>query len=501
LPPDHPLIDRLRRTNAERGLVHPGDRVLAAVSGGPDSLALLHALHLLREELGIELVAAHLSHRMRGEQGEQDALFVREVAAAWGLPAEVEARDVPALARRTGLSLEEAGREARYRFFGRAARRTGCSAIATAHTADDRAETVLLHLFRGTGLDGLAGFPARRPLRPGQPTPTVVRPLIDVTRAEVLDYCAAQSLSPRLDVTNESPVFLRNRIRRELIPLLEEQYSPALRRHLLRLAQLAEEETALLDIHARALLQAATLVAPQPSLTLTPTPTPTPTRIPATLHLSRAALTSAPPALARRALRLAIHSLCPGPPPELATVERLLSLVRGQRPGFSLPGGRISAHITVEELILAPVVPSAPFQASEPVPLEVPGNTKLPWTSGKITAWLVSRRTDDGEPASSPFTLLPTPPKEALMDRASLSGPLTVRPPRPGDRIQPLGMTGHRKLQDLLTDRKVPLHIRRRLPVVCDAEKIVWVAGHCVSEAVRVTPATREAVRLVWEGG
>ena len=434
-------------------------------------------------------MAAHLNHRMRGPAGDADAEFVRETARAWGIPVEIGSRNVPALARRAGLSLEEGGRAARYRFFGRAARRLGCTVIATGHTADDRAETVLLHLFRGTGLDGLAGIPARRPLHSDRPTPEVIRPLIDVTRAEVLAYCAGHGLQPRQDVTNESPAFLRNRIRGELLPMLEAEYSPALHRHLLRLADLAAEDTALLNACALELLRAAD----------------SPPRITASLRLSRAVLTEAPRALARRALRLAMQSLQPGPPPELAAVDRLLSLARGERPGFVLPGGKIEARATTEALILEPAGPTPPFEPWEALPLAIPGVTPLPWTRGVLTArvlgvgcWMLA---SDGpvlrrDPTSDTQHLTPN---QALLDRARLTGPLMVRPPRPGDRIQPLGMAGHRKLQDLFTDRKVTRGARRRLPVVCDAEKMVWVAGHCVSEAVKVTPETTTALLLVWE--
>ena len=204
-------------------------------------------------------MAAHLNHQMRGDAGEADAQFVREMAVGWQVAVEIGSRDVPALAQRTGLSLEEAGREARYRFFGRAARHAGCDTIATAHTADDRAENVILHLLRGTGLDGLAGYPARRPLRFNCPTPVVIRPLIDVTRAAVEAYCEENQLQPRHDVTNDCPEFLRNRVRHELIPMLEAAYSPALRRHLVRLARLAEEETQLLDDKAQDLVRRATV--------------------------------------------------------------------------------------------------------------------------------------------------------------------------------------------------------------------------------------------------
>jgi tRNA(Ile)-lysidine synthase len=436
---------------------------------------------------------------MRGDAGEADAQFVREMAERWQVAMEIGSRDVPALALRTGLSLEEAGREARYRFLGRAARSAGCDTIATAHTADDRAENVILHLLRGTGLDGLAGFPARRPLRFDRPTPVVIRPLIDVTRAAVVAYCEENQLQPRHDVTNECPAFLRNRVRHELLPMLEADYSPALRRHLVRLARLAEEETQLLDHQAQELVQRAT-VAPKVKAS----------------HgsasrqkgdqqygerINRSVITSAPAPLARRALRLILGAMTAGPPAELATVERLLSLAHGERPGFTLPGEQLVARITDRELVLEPHDPIRGFLAAESIPLTVPGVTTMAWARGSMAARFLPSRTAVGADRPSTYPAQPTASERAVMDYDRLPGPLLVRPPRPGDRIQPLGMCGRRKLQDIFTAQKLPRATRRRVPVVVAGDTIVWVAGCCVSEAVKVTPETRQAVELVWERG
>jgi tRNA(Ile)-lysidine synthase len=487
------LIDRLRRTNSERGLLGNGDRVLVAVSGGPDSLALLHALASLRDELRLEVVAAHLNHRMRGDEGDADAAFVSATAAAWRVPVEVGCRDVPRLSKRTDVSLEEAGRAARYRFFGRAARRAGCNVIATGHTADDRAETVLLNLLRGTGLDGLAGIPARRPLGPDRQEPWVVRPLIDVTRAQVLDYCVQHHLEPRHDVTNESPAFLRNRLRGELLPVLEAEYSPTVRRQLLRLADLAESETALLNAQASALLDAAGASGSHRAATLPPGSE--------SLRVARSVLLDAPVALARRALRVALQLLQPGPPPGLDTVNRLLSLTRGELPGFPLPGGTMRARVTDKELVLEPANPSHPFELMEPIPLSIPGVARLPWAESDITARVLDAAEWMWSAGGKPCLRAATTEACALVDLHQVAVPLMVRPPQPGDRIQPIGMTGHRKLQDVITDRKIPRAARRRLPVVIDARRIVWVAGLCVGDSVKVTARTRAVLLLIAADG
>ena len=188
-----------------------------------------------------------------------------------------------------------------------------------------------------------------------------------------------------------------------------------------------------------------------------------------------------------------------GPPAELATVERLLSLAHGERPAFTLPGEQLVARITDRELVLEPHDPIRCFLTAEPIPLTVPGVTTMAWARGSMVARFVPSRTAVGADWPSAYSALPAASERAVMDYDRLPGPLLVRPPRPGDRIQPLGMCGRRKLQDIFTDQKLPRAARRRVPVVLAGDTVVWVAGCCVSEAVKVTPDTRQALELVWE--
>jgi tRNA(Ile)-lysidine synthetase-like protein len=178
-------------------------------------------------------------------------------------------------------------------------------------------------------------------------------------------------------------------------------------------------------------------------------------------------------------------------------VERLFALLEGKKPGFPLPGGRVVARVTGQSLIFDQPPSRAAFLEVEALPMTVPGVTPLPWTRGFITARLLAEG-GGATGQSLAAATLPLPGHQALIDLDRVSGALRVRPLRPGDRIQPLGMPGHRKLQDLLTDRKVPVAVRRQLPVVCDEEKILWVAGYCVSDTVKLTPATRSALRMDW---
>jgi tRNA(Ile)-lysidine synthase len=469
------LLDQVRETVGRRQLLAPGDGVVVAVSGGADSLAMLHLLTVLQAEWSLRLVAAHLHHGMRGIAADEDAAFVAATAERWGVTCVVENEDVPGLARAARIGLEEAGRVARYRFFARVAGAQQCDHIATAHTADDRVETVLLNLFRGTGIDGLAGIPARRPLSADQPLPEVVRPLIDCWRRDVVAYCAAHGLEPRWDVSNEAREHARNRVRLELLPWLERELSPAARQHLLRLAGLAEEEGALLGELARELLDQARV---SDSAT--------------EIRLRSGTLAEAPPPLARRALLAALRSLGgPAASGGSTTLDALLRLVRGELvTAIAVPESPTSAAREGEILVLrVALVPAEPPKGTAQT-LLLPGCTHVPQLGSCFEAQILPR----------PEAVQADPAHEAFLDLKRLQLPLSARTPRPGDRIVPLGMTGHRKLHDLFIDRKVPREQRARVPVIADAERIVWVIGHCVSEEAKVRRETRQVVHLKVSG-
>ncbi|MBV9850599.1 MAG: tRNA lysidine(34) synthetase TilS [Armatimonadetes bacterium] len=256
------LLDTLRRTLAERGLIAPGDRVLVAVSGGPDSLALLHALHSLQDELGLaDLRAAHLDHGLRGAEAAAEAQFVADWCAGRGIPCTIGVADIAAQKAARGGSTQEAARAVRYAFLEETARAVGADKIATGHTQDDQIETALLNILRGTGLDGLRGIPyARGPF---------VRPLLDVPRTSVEAYCAEQGLAPRRDPSNSDPShYTRNKLRLELLPVLERDYNPAVRAALLRLSENAARDADFLHAEARAALPALTLARTERELVL-----------------------------------------------------------------------------------------------------------------------------------------------------------------------------------------------------------------------------------------
>jgi tRNA(Ile)-lysidine synthase len=431
----------------------PGDRVLVAVSGGPDSVALLGALVTLAEELGISVCAAHLNHGLRGEESLRDQRCAEDVARRFGVPCVVGVAD----ALHRGSNLEARARQQRYAFLSGAAGEQGCTKIATGHTLDDQAETMLMRLLRGTGSDGLAGILA---VRDG----SIIRPLIECSRAEVLAFLYARELPFCEDSSNRDFRFLRNRVRHEVMPLLA-AISPTARRNLAAAAEILRDEAVFLREHDARLLAVA--LAPDGSLAV---PALVGAAAPLRARLVRAWLRE------RRGDLLGLSG---------THFRAVVNVALGPRPNgrVRLPGGQW----VVREYgcLRYPGGEEAPVVATEH--LLVPGSAVCLQSGWRIGAELESF----GEDWRRPMDLL-----EAVADAAAVAVPLVVRTLRPGDRIQPLGVRGHRKLQDVMVDRKLPLQARRSCPVVELDGEIFWVPGVVRSNRALVTPATRSTVRL-----
>ncbi|HEX7406398.1 MAG TPA: tRNA lysidine(34) synthetase TilS [Candidatus Binatia bacterium] len=431
----------------------PGDRVLVAVSGGPDSVALLGALVTLTEALGVSLCAAHLNHGLRGEESLRDQRCAEDVAQRFGVPCVVGVAD----ALHRGSNLEARARQQRYAFLSGAAGEQRCTKIATGHTMDDQAETMLMRLLRGTGSDGLAGILA---VREG----SIIRPLIECSRAEVLAFLRARQLPFCEDSSNHDFRFLRNRIRHEVMPLLA-AISPTARRNLAAAAEILGDEAAFLREHDARLLAVA--LAPDGSLAV---PALVGAAAPLRARLVRAWLRE------RRGDLLGLSG---------THFRAVVNLARGSRPNgrVRLPGGQW----VVREYGCLRYPGGEELPVVETEHLLVPGSTVCLQSGWRIGAELESF----GEDWRRPMDLL-----EAVADAAAVAVPLVVRTLRPGDRIQPLGVRGHRKLQDVMVDRKLPLQARRSCPVVELDGEIFWVPGVVRSNRALVTPATRSTVRL-----
>lgn len=447
------LLTHVARALAGPGAPGAGQTVVAGLSGGPDSVAMLDALLALAPGRGLRVVAAHLDHGLRPGSRE-DAAFCRELCDRLGAPLRVGAADVAARARRDGGGIEEAAREERYAFLRGVKDEEEAVAIAVAHTRDDQAETLLLRLLRGAGRRGLGAMRERSRDR--------WRPLLAVSRSEVREHLGARGLPWREDPTNADPSFLRNRVRAELLPYLESRFNPSARETLARAARLLAEEDDLLQELADALWARVARRSAEAVL------------------LDREELRSAPPALARRALRRALDETGGLKGVGQDPVEKLLALAGGTSGRrLPLPGGR-EALVRFGQIRIGPrAAASAPFAFELPVP----GRVELP-----------GGQTVLARPADGPVSAGKT---SAVV--AAPEGPLVVRSRRAGDRVR----AGRRdvSLKRFLLDRRVPADVRPRMPLVAAGNLVLWVPGEPAVAAGAAPGAGRAFVRLELRGG
>jgi tRNA(Ile)-lysidine synthase len=444
--------------------------VLAAVSGGADSLALLHVLR----RAGYPLLVGHFNHRLRPE-ADSDAAHVRQVAEQMGLPFVSDSADVAAHAAAQGLSIEEAARELRYRFLFRQARLAGAQAVATGHTADDQAETVLMHFLRGAGLAGLKGMPPRVILPVFDPEIPLVRPLLAWTRAQTEAYCHEHGLAYRVDATNADTAYFRNRLRHELFPVLA-QYNPQVRQALARTALALQGDHELLN----ELLESAWACAFSESG-------------PGFMAFDLPALREMSPALRRNLFRRAAFALNPGlRDVDFDALQRAASL----RPAH-LAGGLQTIcegqrlYLTADPASLPADVP----QISRDYALTA-GAQQLQLPDG----WLFCCQSLPAEQAPPRLGRWPADPFTAWLDADLAADRLRLGPFRAGDRFEPLGMPGQmQKLSDLFVNLKIPLRLRKKWPVLWAGEQIAWVAGLRLSEKFKIRPETRQVLKIWFE--
>jgi tRNA(Ile)-lysidine synthase len=464
--PLHPLGRRIRRTLRRHGLVAAGDRVAAAVSGGSDSVALACLLHALASTWTLAGLI-HVNHGLRGRASDADERLVRDLAASLGVPVAVRHADVAAAAASRRRSVESVARDLRYGAFESAAAELGANLVATGHTRDDQAETVLLRLFRGAGSRGVAAVRFKR----GR----YVRPLLDCRRADLRAYLDARDQPFLDDASNADTRIPRNHIRHVILPGITAAWPGAVAA-LARFAEMAAEDEAFLARTAAEVTPAMTLPA-----------------VDGVQQLDVRGLRQLPAPLARRVVRGAIETA--GGVASFRDVEAVLQLARTDKEGrkerhLDLQGSRVDRDgpmLTFVAHTAAGPVDAARSGFSYALP--IPGEVALPETGTTIRASLITGAIE--RPAGTDGVSM------AAVQADRLAGPLTVRSRQPGDRFRPFGAPGSRKLQDLLVDRKVPRAGRDRVPLIVDREgRIVWVVGLAIADDMRVRAPERGMVVL-----
>jgi tRNA(Ile)-lysidine synthase len=473
----------------------PSQPALLAVSGGPDSLALLHSLLRLQPLYpALRLEVAHFNHRIRGEAAAGDARFVENFCRENNLPFHLGQFDVPAFAAAQGLSLEDAARQARYAFLGNLAVRLGLALVLTGHHADDQAETVLMRLLRGTGPQGLAGMARLGPLPPPAASLKILfplagtmpvrlgRPLLAVWRRDIEAYSQEHRLTPRQDETNLQSEFARNRVRHRLLPLLETEYQPNIKLNLLRLADLSRTDQEWLDQLVEAEFQANIK-----------------SEFGCQLGFSKKYFLEKPLALQKRLIRRAALALDGLENLTAAHIEATLTLFTSAAVRrIDLPGALVAFAGKTQVGLLA--VPASAWPVNG-LALAVPGSITGPGGRWRLTAGLI-----DAEGLRTvPDSLKQGGPYHVLLDYAKIGPYLLLRPRQEGERYRPLGGPGQRKVQDIMLDAAIPRELRKNWPlVVCPAqpdrpEAICWIPGAPLAHPYRVRPETNSIVELRFE--
>jgi tRNA(Ile)-lysidine synthase len=464
------LNERVLEYIRKNKLIESGQKILVAVSGGQDSVCLLHTLYKLQTELGITLYAAHLNHQLRSQESERDAKFVSELSFSLGIPAIIEKGDVTGYQVQHKLSMEEAAREVRYSFLARVTRKVGADRVAVGHTRSDQAETILLHFIRGTGTTGLRGLqPLHTASFSGQSL-TIIRPLLEITRQETEDYCAQAQLIPCQDSSNLSLSLLRNRVRQELLPLLQ-NYNPGIIDALLRTARIAAEDLDFLEQEASRIWPE--IVEKQEKVVI----------------LRKKPFKKLAPALQRHLLRRAIDELL-GRLKDIETrhIEEILEMLNkpaGRR--IDLPEGLVFSNEYDRYLLGFGVSGLSPFpELKGEYDINMPGETLLPgW---RIEARILPHEDLRDIKEFDNFT--------ACLDNRLVGDKIKIRARQNGDWFQPLGMDKPKKVGEFMLDARIPRDWRQNIPVILSGHQVVWVVGWRIDDRVKVTEKTREVLCL-----
>ncbi|MCK4384785.1 MAG: tRNA lysidine(34) synthetase TilS [candidate division Zixibacteria bacterium] len=438
-----------------------GDKVLVAVSGGPDSVALLYALLEIKDEFGLDLCVGHLNHKLRGRESDQDQKFVKNLASELNLKFFSKSIDVKKEAKKKKLSLEEGARLVRYGYLEDLADRIKANKIAVGHQADDQAETFLMRLLRGAGGAGLSGIPPKR----GK----IIRPLIEIKREEIERFLKEKKLSYRTDSSNLLPNYFRNKTRLVLLPLIQKEFNPKIVDVLNRASSVISLQQQYVEKNCEEVLRFVCKSKRKDKIVL---------------DLKR--FIEYDMCLKREMIRLCVKELI-GDQAELSfdSIERTLSLIQKQNSGRRVRlTGSIWAEVSGENLAIY-----IEKKKQHNYTISLPGKKNLGNLGMQIKSEIVSR-------SSLPGKIKSKGEEVAFLDWGKLKGPFRLRSRRPKDKFKPLGMQGTKSIADFLIDMKVPRYERDEVMLLTTQGKIAWILGYRISDEFKVTDKTKKVLRI-----
>ncbi len=460
------MIKKFTQSIKKDSLLKKGERVLVCVSGGADSVAMLYAFKTISAKMQLKLFIAHLNHLLRGRESDNDRFYVLKLAKRLSIPVYTKNRDVKAFAKENKLSLEDAARRVRYDFFKTTADSADADVIATAHTKDDQAETVLMRLLRGTGLKGLCGIPVKAVLG----NAVLIRPMLDISRKEIEAYLKTKRIKPRIDSSNADVRFFRNRVRKELIPFLRKNYSQSIKEQIATLALLLNTDYEYIKLKQekdfKLLLKKGK----------------------GTVSFSIQGFKRAHPSLKRALIRRAIEDLGKG----LEGIDykhcREMESLISERPAGSVVN--LPHKIRAEKL--SRIVKLGIYdkkqsrkRTTEPKIIKIPGVTRF--NRKRIAAGFIKNAPDFSKKVK----------RVEYLDADKVVFPLFVRMWKQGDRMIPLGMKKAKKLSDIFVDKKIPGKSRANTPLIISAEgDIICACGIGISDTCRLNINTKKILRL-----
>ncbi|MDF2520012.1 MAG: tRNA(Ile)-lysidine synthetase [Clostridia bacterium] len=452
------FVDQVKAYISKYNMLSPGDSVVVGVSGGADSLCLLHVLNTIKDEIGIKIFAVHLNHQFRGADADADAQFVEDICKSWNIPYRIESFDVPGYSKESGLSPEEAGREIRYKLFREAKDEISANKVAVAQNLNDNIETILMRLLRGTGLEGLKGIDAVRD--------DIIRPLLDTDRASIEEYCRQNGLQPRVDKTNLKPIYLRNKIRLELIPYLKESFNPNIGESLIRLSQIIKEENDYLEQQTDMLINELVKFDNQKASVQIKD-----------LKVLHEAMQKR---LIRRIIEKSTGTLNGFEYKHFQGVLELLDKSTGA--ALELPKN-LKAYISYENLILSKKIENHHKKCY--YKLNYDYDNKIDEADLKLSVTKVDR---------SQLTSIPKRNDTVYIDASKVKQELIIRNRQSGDMFSPIGMKGSKKLKDYFIDKKIPRENRDNILLIADGNEVVWIVGSIISEKYKISSQTEKVI-------
>jgi len=454
------MIKKVKQTIEKYNLLNKDDRVVVALSGGPDSTALLVILTQVAEEIGFNLIAAHINHGLRGEESNEDEKYSRELSEKMGVAFVTQRVEQTKVDK--GVSAEDFYRRQRYSFLNKVAKEQQAQKIALGHNLQDQAETVLLNLLRGSGLEGLRGI---LPMRDGK----FIRPLIEVSRREIISFLNARGIQYRQDSSNESRKYLRNKIRGELIPYIKEKFNPKIEENLAQTAEILRNEDEFIRQYVLEAMDSP-YIQRQKSL----------------ISLSIAYINKLPPAIRMRFLKALLESLNPEKNGfSFIHIKTLENLAQKKRSGkrISLPAD-ITARREYDNLILERKK-ACPKRIEYEYTMKIPGSINIQTRNLTVRLQTTNRNYVDWGSENKVY-----------MDLDKISLPLILRNKRDGDWFQPLGMKGRKKIKTFFIDRKIPRNKRDKIMLIADQLSVVWIEKMHLNDRVKITKETKNVLEL-----